>query len=493
MTRRLTPYAILWVCLAVAPTAPLAAKEPKQDSLRAYVLQKQGRQAYGVYVRGKKLGWFIDEIKLGKYGDKAAAVHVAEVYIAISREGEKSVLEAKSTTYYSLEGDGTILFAEERKLQDSTETVLTVTRDKDQLVLVTQTKKRKTERRVPLPRETLGLMRKLDHWLKGNPSKGATFDNYSAAFDQDDVNVKEVNTFQGKKTILWGGVATEVYLVRVKIQRLVFDAQLRSDGTMLKGKLGGIFDIRAEKEATAKRLDAEEVDLLAASSIEVDRRLGNAKKVESLTLEASGLDEFTLPTSHRQRVKTGKDGAVIVELVRDRRADKAVPLTDPERKRYLRATPTLQSDDAKIRKLAKQIVGTEQDPIKMAGLLEKWVYERLRKTMAENASTALDVLENRAGDCTEHTLLFVALARAAGIPAREVGGLAYLDDPNPLFGWHAWGEIHDGHQWVTVDPTWNEIYVDATHIKFSEGSEDLGFINVIGSLKLKVVDFKTKK
>ena len=34
----------------------------------------------------------------------------------------------------------------------------------------------------------------------------------------------------------------------------------------------------------------------------------------------------------------------------------------------------------------------------------------------------------------------------------------------------------DGTQWVSVDPTWDEVYVDATHIKFSEGSQDYGWI-----------------
>jgi hypothetical protein len=103
------------------------------------------------------------------------------------------------------------------------------------------------------------------------------------------------------------------------------------------------------------------------------------------------------------------------------------------------------------------------------------------------------VLENKAGDCTEHSLLFVALARSAGVPAREVGGLAFVGGSKPLFGWHAWAEIHDGKQWVTVDPTWHEVYIDATHIKFADARDDLAWVNVAGKLKLKVVSHETKK
>ena len=103
------------------------------------------------------------------------------------------------------------------------------------------------------------------------------------------------------------------------------------------------------------------------------------------------------------------------------------------------------------------------------------------------------MLENKAGDCTEHTLLFTTLARAAGIPAREVGGLVYAGGDKPSFGWHAWAEIHDGSQWVTIDPTFGQVYVDPTHIKFSEGEEDQAYLNVAGKLKMKVVKVEMKK
>ena len=44
-----------------------------------------------------------------------------------------------------------------------------------------------------------------------------------------------------------------------------------------------------EKEAVAKKLDEETIDLLTATSIVVDKDLGKARKVEKLTLEIRGL------------------------------------------------------------------------------------------------------------------------------------------------------------------------------------------------------------
>ncbi len=64
--------------------------------------------------------------------------------------------------------------------------------------------------------------------------------------------------------------------------------------------------------------------------------------------------------------------------------------------------------------------------------------------------------------CMEFTDLFVALSRAAGIPAREINGYAYTENPDiqPLSlvadVLHAWPEYwsKEKNAWIPVDPTW---------------------------------------
>jgi hypothetical protein len=64
--------------------------------------------------------------------------------------------------------------------------------------------------------------------------------------------------------------------------------------------------------------------------------------------------------------------------------------------------------------------------------------------------------------CMEFTDLFIAIARAAGIPAREINGYAYTENPQiqPLSlvadVLHAWPEYWDEERqsWIAVDPTW---------------------------------------
>src|SRR5262249_25894097 len=157
------------------------------------------------------------------------------------------------------------------------------------------------------------------------------------------------------------------------------------------------------------------------------------------------------------------------------------PLTDADEKANTIATPRLQSDDKTIAALAKKIVGKETDALKKSKLLAKWVYKTLKKSYSSGAKRSLDVLDNKAGACVEHTMLFVSLARAVGVPAREVGGLAFTKSKGrPMMGWHAWAEIYDGHQWVSIDPTWDQTYVDGTHLKLSEGDKDMTWANIAG-------------
>ena len=81
--------------------------------------------------------------------------------------------------------------------------------------------------------------------------------------------------------------------------------------------------------------------------------------------------------------------------------------------------------------------------------------------------------------------MFVALARALKIPARVAVGVGYW----PMgegFGWHAWAEVQVEGTWFTVDPTWNQVNADATHIKFADGDamQQARIVMLLGKLKI---------
>ncbi len=484
--------ALVLVCL-LSPVLPVRADTaPAAETMYEWAKKSQGRYAYGTYIVNKKTGWIVEEMKLGKHDGKDVLVALSESYSDTVFDGEKSTKEEKTIITYELTGDGTILRTDVRQKEDGKETSRTAVRHDKGLRVTTKLGGRTLTRDIDMPKDTVAHQRQLEAWLRGTPKAGEKFTKYSVSWEEKDVNQKEIYTFKEKKTILWGGVKMTVCAVDVDVDGAKLKSEVLEDSRLVTGVLGGLLTVRLEKEAIAKKLDGGTVDLMNASSIFVDRDLGRARYVDSVVLEVSGLGDFEIPASHRQRIKKGKE-SITLEVLRDHRIEKADTLTKEQLARYTRSSPRIQCDHEEIRQQAKKIVGDEKDPLKAAKLLEAWVYKTIRKSYRDNADTALQVLDHKAGDCTEHALLFVALARSLGIPAREVGGVAYVNDPRPLFGWHAWSEIHDGHQWVSIDPTWNEVYVDGTHIKLSEGSRDLAWANVAGKMKVKVVKVEKRR
>jgi len=100
--------------------------------------------------------------------------------------------------------------------------------------------------------------------------------------------------------------------------------------------------------------------------------------------------------------------------------------------------------------------------------------------------------------CMEFTDLFISLARAAGIPARELNGFAYTNNPKlkPLSEsadiLHAWPEYWDAEKeiWVQIDPTWEETSeidyfgeFDLSHFVFAIHGADSQYPAAAGSYR----------
>ena len=165
-----------------------------------------------------------------------------------------------------------------------------------------------------------------------------------------------------------------------------------------------------------------------------------------------------------------------------------LPVSDTALRAELAAEALVQSNDPRIQAQARLIAGREHRAGPVAELLTHWVYDNLEKKITISVPSALQVLEDRRGDCNEHTVLYVALARALGLPARTAAGVVYL---RGLFYYHAWPEVWLG-QWVAVDPTFNQYPADASHLRFVVGglARQVELIRLIGRLGLTVVGTK---
>ena len=111
------------------------------------------------------------------------------------------------------------------------------------------------------------------------------------------------------------------------------------------------------------------------------------------------------------------------------------------------------------------------EPRARAERLVRYVNALLEKKPTMSLPSALEVLRTRVGDCNEHTALYVAMARAVGIPARIAVGLVHL---HGAFYYHAWAEVYieagkARGLWLPVDPTLNQFPADATHLRLARG------------------------
>jgi hypothetical protein len=164
-----------------------------------------------------------------------------------------------------------------------------------------------------------------------------------------------------------------------------------------------------------------------------------------------------------------------------------LPVLDTALDRWLQPEPLIQSRDPRIAAQARLIVGGGRDrnPARAAELLTHWVHDNLRREIVAGVPSAEKVLETRRGDCNAFATLYVAMARSAGLPARTVAGLIYL---NGRFYYHAWPEVYLG-DWVAVDPTFNQYPADAAHLRFAIGglARQVELIPLLGRLTLEVL------
>jgi len=131
----------------------------------------------------------------------------------------------------------------------------------------------------------------------------------------------------------------------------------------------------------------------------------------------------------------------------------------------------INSDDAKVKDIARKAVGTETDAWKKTLRIERWVHDHMRFANHEALATADHVARTLEGDCTEYAMLTAAMCRAEGVPSRTAIGLIYADVKQaPVFAFHMWTEVWVNGRWIAIDATLGKGYVGATHLKITDHS-----------------------
>ncbi|NCO83514.1 MAG: hypothetical protein COZ31_06720 [Nitrospirae bacterium CG_4_10_14_3_um_filter_44_29] len=293
---------------------------------------------------------------------------------------------------------------------------------------------------------------------------------------------------EGKERIMSMNVMREAFRLRGSFKGIKFSVWLTEKGEVLREESPLGFVLIKETEADAIQIGNPSVDLIAQVAVPFNLKLPPDTKYLRVKLSGINLKVLELDGG-RQNLKGN-----VLEIKKEEITSN--PPTPPFTKKgkgglleeYLKDTMFIQSKGPEIVSMAKEIVKDEKDALKKARLLYDWVYRNIKKTPAITIPMATEVLKSKRGDCNEHTTLYTALARAAGIPTRIALGLTYKDG---YFYYHAWPEIFIG-QWIAIDPTLGQFPADAAHIRITTGDIDkqMQILSVIGKIKIEGLEYR---
>jgi hypothetical protein len=226
-------------------------------------------------------------------------------------------------------------------------------------------------------------------------------------------------------------------------------------------------DTKEKIDQYMKEYSGKGVDILSDVAVITARKLEDPRKTGFLKIRVSGIDLADFPfDGERQRVIDQEGGIIEIKSVFvDEEGAMSLPYEDRDLNKFLKPSIWIQSRDPKIVSKALDIIGDESNSWLAAKKIDKWVHENVNSTFSVGIPVATSVLLNREGDCNEHTVLFLALARACGIPADMCAGFVYIRDG---FYYHAWPKVYVG-KWVHLDPTFGQSIADATHFELVSG------------------------
>jgi transglutaminase-like putative cysteine protease len=254
----------------------------------------------------------------------------------------------------------------------------------------------------------------------------------------------------------------------------------------------GLIVVQEPREtATALAVPAEiRSDMYDAAAIvpKPAQRIDDPASVEYLKLRLSGVELQALALDGGAQSLQGD----VVEM-RDPEAAAPGPPDEPL-EALLRPETLIESDAPEIVAEAKAALQGIDGTRARAERLVRHVSALLEKRPTLSLPSALEVLRTRVGDCNEHTALYVALARAAGLPARIAVGLVYL---RGAFYYHAWPEVwvetaRGRGRFLPVDPTLNQFPADLTHLRLVRGGLDKQavILGLIGRAQIGILDMK---
>jgi hypothetical protein len=462
----------------------------------------------GIYMEGVKVGYsHSQETVFSEQGEKYTRF-LSESWTRISRLGGAPI-EIKTVQESLFKEDGTPVETVVRTKMSESEIVIKAKVRKDKIVFSSGEKEIKE---IPYSeRFYLGIPLK-EIIEKGNlkPKRKFSFPildllSYAIRDSTFEVIAEEDVLILGEKMRLWH-VQTEL----VSIIPVVMDEWIDEQGIVWKSITKASFltttSLRMPKNK-AVAMSEENLDIAFSTIIRSNVIFEDPQKMKEVTFKLKGISQETIKKipfddGSQHLLESEEDYSVIKSVSQIFREEESIsfPVRAEEFRINLSSTSFCQANDPEIKTTALEIVGEEQNAWRAAKRIALWVRREMNANYDVGFATAKEILKNKEGDCSEHTVIMVALCRAVGIPARAAVGIMYGDG---IFAYHMWPEVYVG-RWINLDAKWlatdeetGELYTDATHIKFGRSNLDENIFEemisaiaeIIGKLDLEIIDF----
>lgn len=139
----------------------------------------------------------------------------------------------------------------------------------------------------------------------------------------------------------------------------------------------------------------------------------------------------------------------------------AEAITAADRTRLTGPTKYWPTEDPRIQQMLAQSVDDDQGELEKVEAIRRAVHSQIRFAGKSKGSRygVPRVLQQQFGHCWDKSDVYVTLARAAGIPTRQIGGWVAGRSG------HAWSESHvSGVGWIPVDATADQLGVSRNYL-----------------------------
>jgi hypothetical protein len=228
---------------------------------------------------------------------------------------------------------------------------------------------------------------------------------------------------------------------------------------------------RSTKEGTAAA-PVPSADIGLRTTVSLDRRVANPHSTRSAVYRVTlkGEPPAVFARDDHQEIRNIRGDSFDLHVHPVRLPTGADP--GPAAAEYLAPNYFVDSDNPRVKELARRVAGNETDAATKAVRIERWVFQSMRPRDGSGMPSASEVARDLRGDCKAYAILTTALCRAAGIPSRTAIGLVYAersgDGPKMVF--HMWTEVCLGGRWVGLDGTLGQGGIGACHLKISDHS-----------------------